>query len=187
MISYNDIYEILRKEKYAETLQQLPKRFIEEFAEYINEKSVATNTENDLFTDSVAKSKKQLENAVAMFKELIIRRKKKILNLVFVATETGIMKRDYENMLTQEREIFDRIVKAFEDSDRELSKTLAGNQKKETDSNKLVIFKQDVEQFVDPIGNIIGPFKSGDLANLTREIAEILITGGKAAMIDESN
>ena len=39
MISYNDIYEILRKEKYSEVLQQLPKNFIEDFS---NEKRMSS-------------------------------------------------------------------------------------------------------------------------------------------------
>ena len=55
---------------------------------------------------------------MAIFKELVLRRKKKLLNLVFVAAETGIMKRDYENMLQFEKEIFDRLIKAFEEGDR---------------------------------------------------------------------
>ena len=40
MLTYNDIYEILRKEKYSEPLQPLPKSFISEFSQYINENSV---------------------------------------------------------------------------------------------------------------------------------------------------
>lgn len=184
MINYTEIYEILRKEKYAETLQQLPKKFIEEFAEYVAEKNQATNTDQDLFLDAVAKSKKQLENAIALFKELILRRKKKILNLVFVATETGIMKRDYENMLAHEKEIFDKLIKAFEESDRSVQRMLTGQAKKEKDPLKLIIIQQDVDEFMDPQGKTIGPFKKGNLVNLQTNIAEMLIAGNKAAFVD---
>ena len=93
---YNDLYELLRKEKYSENLQQLPKNFILEVSVFLNGLKSDSTKEDDLFTDSALKSKKQLENSIAIFKEMILRRKKKLLNLVFVAAETGIMKRDYE-------------------------------------------------------------------------------------------
>ena len=38
MITYNDIYESARKERYAEQLQKLPKKFIEDVAIYLREK-----------------------------------------------------------------------------------------------------------------------------------------------------
>ena len=59
MITYNDLYEILRKEKYSETLQPLQQNFIQEFSEYINDKT-ASQKPNDPFSQD-AKSKKQLD------------------------------------------------------------------------------------------------------------------------------
>ncbi len=185
MISYNDLYEILRKEKYSETLQVLPKGFVEDIAQYLSDKKeMGGEKEDDLFADSVLKAKKQLENAISIFKELMLRRKKKLLNLVFVAAETGIMKRDYENMLAHERDVFDRLVKAFEDGDKEMGKILNGKKGHE-DKHKMIIFNQGVEQFVGHKGEAIGPFASGELANLDAEIADILVKGGKAGYVDE--
>lgn len=187
MLSYNDLYELLRKEKYGENLQQLPKNFVDDVTEYLNDRKDQSSNGGDLFADSVAKSKKQLENSIAIFKELILRRKKKLLNLVFVAAETGIMKRDYENMLNFERDVFDKLVKAFEDGDKTLSKAL--NTRKDDlliDKKKMILFNQNVEQFVDMSGNLIGPFNSGDLANLEAQVSEILVSGGKAQFIDEN-
>lgn len=185
MLSYNDLYEILRKEKYAENLQQLPKKFIEEFNELLKEKKEASSLNANLFSDSVSKSKKQLENSIALFKEIILKRKKKILNLVFIATETGIMKRDYENMLDIEKELFEKLVKAFEEEDRQIASSLSGNDQK-IDDKKIVLIKKPVEQFVDPSGNLIGPFKAGELANLNGEISKILVEEDKATFVDEN-
>ncbi|MBU0760272.1 MAG: DNA replication complex GINS family protein [Nanoarchaeota archaeon] len=130
MIGYNELYEILRKEKYSEPLQPLPKKFIQEFKEYLDENRETGSSKKDLFADSIAKSKKQLENAVSIFRELMLKRKRKLLNLVFVATETGIMKRDYENMLPVEKEVFDSMVKIFEKGDKEVSKILNSTEEK---------------------------------------------------------
>lgn len=186
MISYNELYEILRKEKYAEVLQPLPKEFLKDLSEYLNErKSSSSGGESHFLQEDFLKDKKQLENSIALFKELMLRRKKKILNLAFVATETGIMKRDYENMLPFEKEIFDNLVKGFEEGDKVLSNLMQGKGKDEKDKMAMVIFNQDVEQFVDMTGNLVGPFSSGELASLERDVSEILVAGGKAKLVDE--
>lgn len=185
MIGYNELYELLRKEKYSEALQPLPKRFIEEFREYVRENKDLPSTEESIFSEATSKSKKQLENALAIFRELMLKRKKKILNLVFVATETGIMKRDYENMLNIEKDVFDRLVKVCEEEDREISRILNDKSNK-TEEKKMLLFKEDVEQFIGHTGVPIGPFKSGELVNLDNSIAQILVDSGKARFMDEN-
>ena len=115
MITYNDIYEALRKERYSEQLQNIGKRFVQEVAEYLKDKKSISEKPGDLFSGAMSKTKKQFENAVSMFQELMLRRKKKLLNLSFVATETGISKRDYENMLPFEKEVFDNIMKSLQE------------------------------------------------------------------------
>ena len=183
MIDYNDIYEMLRKEKYDEQLQAIPKSFLVDFSEYLRDRREETSDSRNLFVDSVAKSRKQFENAIALFKELILRRKKKLLNLVFIANETGIMKRDYENMLDIEKEDFDRLVKAFEDGDKKVAQVLNGT-KEADEKNKMILFGQDVEQFVDFDGKDIGPFSSGELVNLDAKVAQVLVDSGKASFVD---
>lgn len=184
MLSYNDVYELLRKEKYGEVLQPLPKTFIIDISDYILAARAETGKEDDLFQENVIKAKKQLENSIGLFKELMRIRKRKILNLVFVATETGMMKRDYENMLSVEKEVFDKLVRAFEEGDKEVAKMMSGKKEK-VDKHRMVMFHQNVEQFVDMNGNALGPFASGALANLDLEVAALFVSGGKASYVDE--
>jgi DNA replication initiation complex subunit (GINS family) len=186
MITYNDIYEALRKEKYSEQLQVLPKVFIKEVADYLKDKEDIVKQNTDIFSEGLQKAKKQLENAVAIFKELMLRRKKKLLELAFVSAETGISKRDFDNMLAFEKEVFDKIMKALGDGDKEVEKLLQGKEEKDIiDRNKLVMFKKDVEEFLDLEGNKIGPFKEGDIVNIPYEIANILIVDEKAEAVDD--
>jgi len=186
MITYNDLYEILRKEKYSETLQALPKNFVEDFSQYVSEKKTQAQGGDDLFADAAAKSKKQLENSISLFRELMLRRKKKMLNLVFVAAETGIMKRDYETMLQFEKEVFESFLKAFEEADKQLTGLLQnGGKEKTPEMFKMVMFNQPVEQFVDMTGNAIGPFNAGQIVNLDSSISQILVQSGKATFVDE--
>jgi len=185
MITYNDIYEALRKERYSEQLQPLIKDFIKEFASYVSEKEAFSGKEKGIFSEDNQKNKKQLENAIALFKELILRRKKKILDLAFVSAETGISKRDFENMLGFEKETFEKIMKALNEGDKKMEKAINGEEETANQKNKLVMFNQDTEEFLDLEGNKLGPFKKGDIVNLSQEIANILIVDNKADPVDE--
>ena len=187
MITYNDLYEYLRKERYSEQLQNLPKSLMDDVSSYFEGKKQTELKGMDIFSDSVIKTKKQFENAVSLFKELMLRRRKKILNLAFVAAETGISKRDFENMLDFERELFEKIVSGMENAERSINLFLNGNPAKKEDSrNKLVVFKQDTDEFLGIEGEGLGPFKKGELANLNVDIANILLSGEKIEFVDEN-
>ena len=186
MISYNELYETLRKERYSESLQPLDKNFLIDFSEYLKGLRKEASANSDLFADSTFQSKKQLENSIALFKGLMLRRKKKLLNLVFVAAETGIMKKDYDNMLEFEKKVFDNLVNSFNQGDKELSRILNGIKSEEGEKFKMIIFNSNVEQFVDMNGKIIGPFVKGELANLDKEVCEVLVSSGKAVFVDGS-
>src|SRR3989338_1095829 len=138
MITYNDLYEAARKERYSDQLQQLPKNFILEIAEYLKEKKELVSKDDDLFSDMIAKTKKQLENATTLFKELMTRRRKKILDLVLIAAETGISKQDFDNMLSFEKSLFEELMKNIEGSDKSLSK-IPNGKKAKTSKKKLIV------------------------------------------------
>ena len=187
MITYNDIYEALRKERYSEQLQPLLKEFVKEVADYIKDKEVLIAGNKDLFSEELVKNKKQLENTISIFKELILRRKKKLLDLAFVSAETGISKRDFDNMLSFEMDTFEKIMKSINEGDKKMEKILSGaNEESSSEKNKLVIFKTNVEEFLDLEGNKIGPFKKGDIVNISQEIANILIVDNKADPVEEN-
>ena len=188
MITYNELYDALRKERYSEQLQPIPKIFIKEVSAYLNDKKEIANKKSDDFSDTIIKTKKQFENSIAIFKELMLRRKKKILDLAFVAAETGISKRDFENMLLIEKEAFDGIMKSLERCDKKVSDALKGGELEEGEvksKNKMVVFIADADEFLDLEGNKLGPFKKGDVANIAEEIANILIVDKKAESIGE--
>ena len=184
MITYNEIYESLRKEKYSEQIQPLQKNFISEVTEYLQEKKQLSNKEEDLFSDAVIKTKKQFENAILIFKELMLRRKKKILNMAFIAAETGISKKDFDNILEFEKEMFEQIMHTMESTDKSVMRML-NNEAHVENGNYIVSFKEDIEEFLGLEGEKLGPFGKGEIANLPEQIAKILIEAGRAEMIDE--
>ena len=188
MITYNDIYEALRKEKYSEKLQPLGKKFILDVAKYIEEKKKLAEQNKDLFSDEIMKIRKQMENAKSIFDEMVLLRKKKLLGLVFVASETGISKQDFENMLDFEKELFDKILELMKDAEKKLLSQFEikfSGEEKEGKELKLLLFLDNVEELVGFGGESLGPFVKGEVVNLPKDIADILISDKKAEMIGE--
>jgi DNA replication initiation complex subunit (GINS family) len=176
MITYNDIYEAAKKEGYSEQLQVLSKTFVEDVSEYLKDKKEISSRDDD-FSDMVIKTKKQLENAQTLFKELMLKRRKKILNLLLIAAETGVSKKDFDNMLDFEKELFEELMVCIDSSNKKVLESFNWSGRKE--ENLSVLFKEDVDEFIDFDGNKLGPFKKGDNAELPREIVKILIEDGK--------
>jgi DNA replication initiation complex subunit (GINS family) len=185
MITYNDIYEAEKKESYSEQLQPLPKNFVKEVSGYLKEKKEIAAKESDVFSDVIVKTKKQLENAILLFRQLMLRRKKKILNLVLIASETGISKQDFENMFSFEKTLFEELMKNIDFSDKKLNDMLTGNEEEQMQKNELIIFKDDVEVFMGIDGEKMGPYEKGQIVNIPKEIAKILVDGEKAEKAEE--
>jgi DNA replication initiation complex subunit (GINS family) len=185
MITYNDIYEAARKERYSEQLQSIPKNFISEISKYIKEKKEIVSKDSEDFSDVIVKTKKQLENAITLFEELIRIRRKKLLSLVLIASETGISKQDFENMLAIEKELFEELMGCMETSKKRLSESLNGNKIEQTKNNDLIVFLENVEEFLGMDGDKMGPYIKGDIANVPKEIAKILSDGGKVQILEK--
>jgi DNA replication initiation complex subunit (GINS family) len=183
MISFQDIYDLLRKEKYNEQLQSIAKNFLKEVAEYLRDKEKITSKESDVFSETIIKTKKQLENAVNIIKELMMIRERKILNLAVISSRTGVSKKDTEHMLSFEKDLFSELIKNLEYTHKKFDQALSGKEKKDLKKNILIRFTRDVPKFSDLEGNEIGPFKKGDVSNLPREIASILINDKSAIKV----
>ena len=173
MITYQEIYDLLRKEKYSESLIKLPNNFFEEIALYLKEKKSVVERKGDMFSDTVRMTRKQLDNALSIIKEIISIREKKVLNLAFAAALTGISKRDTTNLLKHEEELFESVTKKLEQNKKIIAETFEGKTDKSVD-NSLVRFKKSVPAFLDANNKKIGPFEEDDVANLPKEIAKIL-------------
>lgn len=182
MIKYEDLYEILRKEKNNDSLQNISLDFMKDFSIFISEKKSAITNNGNFFADEIMRDKKQYENSMILFKELILRRKKKILNLVFIANETNLMKKDFENMLPFEKDLFDSLLHSVEQTDKLISMLLI-NGEQENENKKGVMVLEDIEQFMDVSGNIIGPFVKGQTVSVDKETADILIGSQKVVSV----
>ena len=187
MITFKDIYEILRKEKYNDNLQPLNKKFLKEIKEYLESKQEFLRKEDNLFNDLAIKNKKKLENAQSSLKDLLRIRKKKILNLAFVANEVGISKKDFENMLSFEKTLFEGIVRALEKADKEKEAEMMNSEEETNSKYKLVRFLEEIPEFVDLNGEAVGPFKKGEISNLEAELVDFLNGDSRLEILDDES
>ena len=81
-ITYEVLFELLKREKDTADLQKLEPNFFNDFVDYLNEKKNMLGKEDTLFSyDEKKKTEKQIENAKRIIKEIYERREKKILNI----------------------------------------------------------------------------------------------------------
>jgi len=179
MITYNDLYLLVRKEKDSKELQALPENFLGDVREYIEDKK--KRFEGKELDEILKKLKKQFEDFEILLNSLFFIRLKKILDLACLAKDSGISKSDIERMLPEEREFFERVVEEIEKLNKNIDDKI--KEKKDLKNNILVRFKEDIPE-INYESVVYGPFEKGDIANLPKEIAEILIEEKKAIKIE---
>jgi hypothetical protein len=88
-------------------------------------------------------------------------------------------------MLSIEKELFEGLMSCMDSSEKKLNELLSGIKGEITKNNDLVVFLDDVEEFLGADENKMGPYRKGDIANIPREIAKILSDGKKVEIIDK--
>lgn len=112
-ITYDTLFELLRREKGREELQQLQSSFFEDVINYLKEKEAIVNkpAEGNLFSDEEKeKTNAQLENVRKIIKELYERRERKLVEMAMFKSRTNSGLINNNNMLPEEKILFDSIV-----------------------------------------------------------------------------
>ncbi len=201
-ITYESLYDVLRKEKNLDELQKIDENFFKDVTEYINTKKEILNSQESkesIFTHSEAqKTKKQIEQIQIILKELWERREHKILQLALFSSRTNTETKninlldeeislysDIKNNLTLHREeMFKRLI---EGKTEELVKPKALKTKEDNERLKLIRILQPIPKFVGEDLHIYGPFEANDIASLSGKIADLLIEKNKAEIMKNEN
>lgn len=116
-ITYETLFELLRREKTREELQKLENSFFSDVVEYLKGKNEVLNLpKNDLFAaEERRKAETQLENIKNILKELYEKRERKIINMALDMSRTSMGALNSEivdtsAMLKEEKELFDYLV-----------------------------------------------------------------------------
>jgi DNA replication initiation complex subunit (GINS family) len=200
IITYEKLYELLRTEKYKKELQKLDVGIYSKIVNYIEEKrSILNSQENkdSIFaSQSVSKTKRQIENTKLILKELYERRETKIIQMALFNARTGERLQETDSLLDEEMKFYNNLIDIFKHYKKGiLDNILSGqlpnvefnigitNDKKEEKFNKMVRFLQPVPKFIGEDMQIYGPFEPEDIANLPERVSEILIKNNRAESI----
>jgi DNA replication factor GINS len=209
-VSYETLFELLRREKNRDELQELDNEFFQGVIDYLTETEAKLDEfkqKTDLQSiDEKSKIDKQFNNIRKIIHEMYDRREKKIIDMAMNKTRTSTNIIDVSNLLTEEKILFDALVDML-DSGRKgiLIKLLAHelpkievkkeestetkpteeNKDNEEKENQMVRFVSAVPKFVGPELEVYGPFEAEDIASLPKNIANLLVKKNRAELMGE--
>jgi DNA replication initiation complex subunit (GINS family) len=198
IITYDKLYEILRLEKYKKELQKIEGDFFTKVVRYLEEKKAILQSQENktsvFASQSIANTKRQLENTNMILKEIYERREAKIIQLALFNSRTGERMQDVDALLDDEVKLYNSLVVSFNlyrngilgnilngemPKVIEVKGNIVSDEKKEK-LNKLVRFLQAVPRFVGDDLIEYGPFEAEDMANLPVKVSEVLIKNQRA-------
>ncbi len=202
ILTYETLYEMLRKEKTREELQTIDNNFLRDALSYLKEKQQSyddNHNKNDIFSQSERdKLHIQLSNIKKILRDIYDARERKIINMAINKSRTNTQIFETEQMLEEEKKLFEnlhsvmasqrqdilnRLLEQKEPDRQPIQQNRQEEPKELAKNTKHVKFVNKTEQFIGRELESYGPYEPNDEANIPVEIAEILITQGKAARL----
>jgi len=208
-ITYETLFELLRREKTREELQKLNPTFFKDVVNYLREKQDMLKAQQDelFFADEKGKTQMQLQNIRKILTEIYDRREKKIFNLAMIRARTkGLI--DVSALMEEEKRMYDSLVQLLEGYRGSiLTQLLFGNMPlplaarippppaplppppniEAEPAMVPVRFTHQMPKFVGPRLEVYGPFEQDDTAELPEQIAKVLIERGRAEPAAEAS
>lgn len=195
VITYDTLYEILRREKFNTELQPLDNDFFDNVVNYLNEKSAILDSQKNkesIFSSEFKKTEKTIENTKKLLKELYEKRENKIMTLALFSSRTSPSKEDLLAMLPEENKLYNDLLVTFDIFRKGILFKLLSNKRPDLqeqktiksenieDKKSLIRFLSAVPKFVGEDMDVYGPYDNQDIANLPKDIAEVLINKERA-------
>jgi DNA replication factor GINS len=191
-ITYETLFELLRREKNRDELQSMSPTFYKDVVEYLAAKNQLMP--QDMTSPDSRRMLLQMENTSKIIRELYERREKKIILMALNKSRTGSSIVDTSSLLEEERKLFEDLLSILHTSRQGILCNLLNARlpdicpvpepvKQEEDPMKMIRFLQSVPKFVGTELETYGPFEQDDVARLPNEIANVLITKGRAEEI----
>ena len=207
--TYEDIYELLRMEKYSTDLQLVKLEDLKKIKEYFEAKRglLAKQTKDSEFYDRSKKDKlkTELENARRALKDWYEKREKKLLSRATFTARTDFKLRDTTNMLPSEEAVYLKLLDVLKENyvgffnnfkkgvveekpaeaPVDAPQELAVAQAAPPIVLKKIRLLQQIPELMGPDLQTYGPFGENDVAAVPEDIAALLIGQGKAAEVAE--
>ena len=202
VITFESLYELLRREKYRPELQKLDDDFYERALKYLKEKQVILNSQegkdNIFAVNEVEKTRIQLRNIQNILKQIYEKREGKLLQLALFNSRNQASVHNESALLNEEVALFDEtkcVLSRFRQGI--LYNLLSGNSPEpslkkekplktndEINKDKPGLLKvrilAELPEFVGPDMQVYGPFDAEAVVDLPREISDVLIANNQA-------
>ena len=191
IITYENLYEILRREKYRTELQKIDETFYQDVIKYLQEKTAILESQSkkeSIFASTeLEKTQTQLKNVLKILKELYEKRENKILQFALFCSRSKNAQ-DTSTMLPEEFALYSQLKETLDNYREGILTSLLQNRmpsiqledpkalkgEEKTDSLSIQVLK-DIPEFVGPDLGIYGPFKAGETQQLPHMIAQMLV------------
>lgn len=167
-ITFELIRKIQREEQRVPKLTKLPRNFFDNVNSYLQQKRKIAESKED------RKVVLEIKNIERLVEDIFNRRERKILNQALITTRTNIPP---ENLTDEEKGFFENLISSIKQRRTTLNQILS---KKKAEMATMIVFKEDVPEFVAIDEKSYGPFKKGDIAKLPGENMKLLIEKGLA-------
>src|SRR3989338_61844 len=113
IITYETLFDLLRREKDRVELQRLEPEFFSNVLAYLREKRQFASQQESASYDEKMKSHREMDNIRKLIKELYDRREKKIVMMAIDQSRTKSNLVDFSHMLKEERELFEQLMRTL--------------------------------------------------------------------------
>ena len=200
IITYETLYELLRKEKTRPELQELPFTFFQDVLNYLKEKTLISTSKKDeasIFAKmELQQTQTQLSNIIRIIKEIYEKRESKIIQLALISSRTDSNTKSI-NLLPEEKTFYSLIKEDLDLSRKGILENLIEGQfpkiskkTKDIKMDNLATKEQEtvrivhpIPQFIGPNKQIYGPFEGENIINIPSSLANLLIKSKRAEKI----
>lgn len=197
MLTYNHLYDLVRRERSHQELQELPGGFYDDSKLFFDQLQATAHASP--FSSEGEASRMQLLNGKKLLKQLYEYREQKILSLAQNRCRTGSSLVDTSKLLPTERELYDAVIIQLENArhknyldgvaaiapsshvETPVEQTSVETSSENITSSLITIkVVKAVPQFLGKDMEEYGPFAEDEVVELPEGIAQVLIRRGNA-------
>lgn len=206
IITYESLYELLRREKYRPELQKLDPTFYVNALNYLKEKQAilgSQESKDSIFAvNEVEKTRTQLRNVQSILKQIYEKREAKLIQLALFSSRNRASTGCESSLLPEEQAIFDSVRDVLSDyregilfnllssnpTELPLKKEKPLKITSEINKDKPDLIKVRIlvamPEFIGPDMQVYGPFDENQVAELPKEISGSLVANKQAEVTE---
>ena len=172
--TFEELYDLLRAEKYSTDLQKLDESTLKKIKNYLKTKKRLLKEAEQSGTghSQLIKLRNEIESAYRVLKDLYEQREQKIIRRALFTCRAEQMIKDTTNMLNNEVELYENLIQILKKNYASFEQMLNDEEHEESKPKelkverlKLIRLLEPLPKLVGPDGAIYGPFEQGDIAN----------------------